>query len=64
MAPAQTASPQEDMGSFEINRENYDSFNEERLAFRPKPGISEEIVREISRQKNEPGWMLQKRLAV
>ena len=63
MAPAQTASPQEDMGSFEINRENYDSFNEERLAFRPKPGISEEIVREISRQKNEPGWMLQKRLA-
>ncbi|MBI2576810.1 Fe-S cluster assembly protein SufB [Candidatus Woesearchaeota archaeon] len=51
------------MGSFEINRETYDTYNEERLSFRPKPGISEEIVREISRQKNEPEWMLQKRLA-
>lgn len=51
-----------DMDSFDINRENYDHFNEERLSFRSEPGISEAIVREISRQKNEPEWMLQKRL--
>ena len=47
---------------FEINRENYDRSNPENLLYRSKPGISEDIVLEISRQKGEPGWMLQKRL--
>jgi Fe-S cluster assembly protein SufB len=28
----------------------------------PRPGLSEELVREISRVKNEPEWMLEKRL--
>ena len=51
-----------DMATFEINRETYDHFNAEKLVYRAKPGINEEIVREISRQKNEPEWMLQKRL--
>jgi len=46
----------------EINRENYDHYNPENLSFKAKEGISEELVREISRQKNEPEWMLQKRL--
>src|SRR3989344_2017116 len=46
----------------EINRENYDHYNSENLSFKAKEGISEELVREISRQKNEPEWMLQKRL--
>ncbi len=63
MAPEQTAIQETDMATFEINRENYDSFNEEKLLFKAMPGVSEEIVREISRQKNEPEWMLQKRLA-
>ncbi|MBS3106685.1 Fe-S cluster assembly protein SufB [Candidatus Woesearchaeota archaeon] len=48
--------------SFEINRETYDHINPERLAFKPRPGVSEDLVREISRQKNEPEWMLRKRL--
>ncbi|MFH1409721.1 MAG: Fe-S cluster assembly protein SufB [Nanoarchaeota archaeon] len=47
---------------FEVNRESYDHHNPENLKFRAKPGISEEIVREISKQKKEPEWMLKKRL--
>ena len=45
-----------------ITREVLDSFNPEDLAFRAALGLSEEIVRQISRDKNEPEWMLQKRL--
>ena len=48
--------------TFEINREIYDHFNEENLVYKAAPGLTEEIVREISRDKNEPEWMLQKRL--
>ena len=47
---------------FEVDRSNYDHYNEERLLYRAQPGISEEIVRDISRQKEEPEWMLAKRL--
>ncbi|RJQ15950.1 Fe-S cluster assembly protein SufB [Candidatus Woesearchaeota archaeon] len=50
------------MQTFQINRETYDHYNEERLLFRAVPGIDEKLVREISKQKNEPAWMLQKRL--
>ena len=46
----------------EINRERYDQKNEDRLIYKAKPGISKEIVEEISRSKNEPEWMLKKRL--
>lgn len=46
----------------EISRENYDYYNKEDLIFKAEPGISEELVREISKDKNEPEWMLQKRL--
>ncbi|MBI3623488.1 Fe-S cluster assembly protein SufB [Candidatus Pacearchaeota archaeon] len=46
----------------DINRENYDHYNPENLSFKADVGISEELVREISRQKQEPEWMLQKRL--
>lgn len=52
----------EDMKSFEINRETYDHINEENLTFKAEEGITEELVRTISQQKNEPEWMLQKRL--
>jgi len=51
-----------DMGTFEINRETYDHYNPEELEYKAKPGINEELVREISRQKKEPEWMLKKRL--
>ena len=45
-----------------IDRENYDHHNEENLQFKAEPGINEQIVRKISADKNEPEWMLQKRL--
>ncbi len=50
------------MTTFQINRENYDHYNKENLVFKAPPGITEELVRDISKQKNEPEWMLQKRL--
>ncbi len=52
----------ESIKDFEINRATYDSFNEERLVYKAKPGLSEELVREISKSKDEPEWMLAKRL--
>lgn len=43
-------------------RESYDKSNPENLKFKSPLGLNEEVVREISRQKEEPEWMLQKRL--
>jgi len=48
--------------TIEINRERYDSHDNHQAKFTAKPGINEEIVRLISNTKNEPEWMLQKRL--
>lgn len=45
-----------------ITKDIYDKANPENLVFKAEPGISEELVRQISRDKNEPDWMLQKRL--
>src|SRR3989344_134652 len=47
---------------FEINRETYDHHNPEKLKFKAPPGLNEKLVREISKDKNEPDWMLEKRL--
>ena len=46
----------------EINRENYDHHNPEDLTFKAKLGVNEELIRQISKDKNEPEWMLKKRL--
>lgn len=46
----------------EISRDNYDHYNEEDLTFKAQPGLSEELIRKISADKNEPEWLLQKRL--
>ncbi len=46
----------------EISRETYDHYNKDRLIYKAKPGLTKEIVEEISKQKNEPEWMLKKRL--
>jgi len=46
----------------EINRELYDDADEHTPKFTAKPGINEEIVKLISQTKNEPQWMLDKRL--
>lgn len=45
-----------------INREIYDHSNPEKLIFKAEAGINEELVRQISRDKKEPEWMLEKRL--
>jgi len=45
-----------------INRDILDKANEEHLTLKAPPGISEELVYMISRDKNEPEWMLQLRL--
>jgi len=45
-----------------ITKEIYDKANEEQLVFKAQPGISEELVRQISSDKGEPEWMLKKRL--
>ncbi|MDA1197022.1 MAG: Fe-S cluster assembly protein SufB [Nanoarchaeota archaeon] len=52
----------QDMSKFEIDRSTYDHFNKENLKFRAAPGISEKLVRAISKDKDEPEWMLKKRL--
>lgn len=46
----------------EINREIYDHHDSVKYTYKAKPGLTKEIVGEISAQKNEPEWMLQKRL--
>ncbi|MBI4016081.1 MAG: Fe-S cluster assembly protein SufB [Candidatus Aenigmarchaeota archaeon] len=48
---------------FTIDRSKYDESNEDTSAYKAPPGITKEIVLQISKQKNEPEWMLQKRLA-
>lgn len=50
------------MADFDIDRSVYDDANVSRLKYSSDPGLTEEIVREISKQKNEPAWMLEKRL--
>src|SRR3989344_8663665 len=45
-----------------IDRTRYDEANEERLTFKTADGLSEETIRFISKDKNEPEWMLQHRL--
>ena len=46
----------------EITKAAYDDHNPENLKFKAEEGLSEELVRQISKDKNEPEWMLQKRI--
>jgi len=46
----------------DIDRGIYDVVNEERHVYRSDKGLSESIIRDISAEKNEPEWMLEKRL--
>lgn len=46
-----------------LDRSKYDDADKHKSRFVAKPGINEKIVRLISMTKNEPEWMLQKRLA-
>ncbi|MFH1766080.1 MAG: Fe-S cluster assembly protein SufB [Gemmatimonadota bacterium] len=40
----------------------YHFVDEEKHVFRTQPGLNEEVVRQVSAQKNEPEWMLKFRL--
>lgn len=46
----------------DINRELYDHKNAFEYSYKTASGLTPEIVKEISRQKNEPQWMLDFRL--
>ncbi|MBS3086080.1 Fe-S cluster assembly protein SufB [Candidatus Pacearchaeota archaeon] len=48
--------------TLKFTRETYDHHNPEKLIFKAEPGLSEALVRQISLDKKEPEWMLQKRL--
>ncbi len=48
---------------FIIDRSRYDEANEDTSVFKTPPGLTKEIVMQISRSKHEPDWMLQKRFA-
>ncbi len=45
-----------------VSRSLYDDHNPDRSVYKSKPGINREVIVEISQQKNEPQWMLDKRL--
>ena len=46
----------------DINRSIYDVKDEVEYSFKAESGLTEEIIRKISAQKEEPEWMLEKRL--
>jgi Fe-S cluster assembly protein SufB len=46
----------------EIDTSKYDFKTPEKYAYRSKKGLSEEVIRDISKMKGEPEWMLKKRL--
>ncbi len=48
--------------NFVIDRSRYDDANPDTSTFKAPLGLTKEIVIEISKQKNEPEWMLKKRL--
>jgi Fe-S cluster assembly protein SufB len=53
----------EEIKNFEIDRSRYDDHNpNSKSRYIAEPGLSEELVRKISSDKNEPEWMLNKRL--
>ena len=46
----------------EINRNIYDIKNKDNYDFKIKKGLTPEIIKEISKQKNDPEWMREFRL--
>lgn len=45
-----------------IDRSLFDDANRDNSKYKSNPGVTQAVVREISAQKEEPEWMLQKRL--
>ncbi len=50
------------MTAIDIGRYRLGWSDAEDYVFKPKKGLSEEIVREMSAMKHEPAWMLEFRL--
>ncbi len=48
--------------NLKLDRRLYDQADVSRTRFSAGKGLNEKVVREISRQKNEPAWLLKKRL--
>ena len=46
----------------DIERTLYDTRNEDHSAYKSRSGLTEEVVRDISRRKKDPEWMLEFRL--
>lgn len=46
----------------DINRSIYDIKDEVSYSYKADTGLTEEVIREISAKKEEPEWMLKKRL--
>ena len=46
----------------EVNRNIYNIKNKDEYEFKIKKGLTPEIIKEISKQKNEPEWMAEFRL--
>lgn len=50
------------MNKVQLSREIFDHSNPENISLKSEKGINEEVVRLISKEKNEPEWMLDLRL--
>lgn len=48
--------------NFVFDRSRYDVAEKVALTYTTKPGVNEEVVRQISAYKEEPAWVLEKRL--
>ena len=46
----------------DISRSVYDIKDKVEFAYKAKTGLTEDTIRDISREKEEPEWMLRKRL--
>ena len=46
----------------EVNRSIYDVKDKVEFSYKADKGLNEEIIRQISAEKEEPEWMLEKRL--
>ena len=46
----------------DVNRNIYDIKNKDDYDFKMEKGLNREIVKEISKQKNDPDWMREIRL--
>lgn len=59
---SKVVSPRKKDLHFQIDRSLFDDANTDTSTYKSEPGVTESVVREISKQKNEPEWMLKKRL--